>query len=314
MSDPIPILEMLTREVRAGRPVALCTVLKTYGSTPQTAGATMLVCQGSSAVGTVGGGAVEAEVQREAVGLLKAGRAALLELSLEHDYNTGCAPICGGRMSVGVVTIASTASAEPFAGALSLLRQRQPAQVPLVVEHQGRRLEYRLRFEVPPTLIIAGAGHVGQALARLTVELDFHVVVIDDRAEFASRERFGQRVRLMVGDIAAALGNYPIDAACYVVIATRGHLLDQQALAAVVQRPAAYVGMIGSKRKSNTILDILESGGVPRRLLDRVHTPIGFPIGAVTVNEIAVSVAAELIQTRRRSTPRAIEGPLEASP
>ena len=314
MSDPIPILEALTTEVQAGRPVALCTVLKTYGSTPQTPGAMMLVYQDSGALGTVGGGAVEAEVQRDAVELLKQGHSALFELSLEHDYNLDGAPICGGRMSVGIMTIASAAAAEPFAAALELVRQRRPAQVPMVVEHEGRRLEYRVLLEVSPTLIIAGAGHVGQALARLALELDFHVVVIDDRAEFASRERFDERVQLVVDDITEALRAYAIDATCYVVIATRGHLCDQQALNAVVHRPAGYVGMIGSRKKSITILDALAKAGVSRELLDRVHTPIGISIGAVTVNEIAVSIAAELIQLRRQTTPRAVEGPLERPP
>ncbi|MBU0617298.1 MAG: XdhC family protein, partial [Planctomycetes bacterium] len=127
-------------------------------------------------------------------------------------------------------------------------------------------------------------------------------------------ERFGERVQLVVDDITEALRAYPIDANCYVVIATRGHLYDQQALNAVIHCPAGYVGMIGSRKKSVTILDALASAGVSRELLDRVHTPIGISIGAVTVNEIAVSIAAELIQLRRQTTPRAIEGPLERSP
>ncbi len=313
MSEVTRILETLIAEREAVRPVALCAVLKAYGSTPQTPGALMLVCADSSIVGTVGGGAVEAEVQRAAAELLKEDRSALLEFSLEHDYNTEGAPICGGRMAVGIMTIGSAAGIGPFAAALELVQQRKPAEIPIVVEHEGQRLEYRLHLEVPPTLIIAGAGHVGQALARLVGELDFHVVVIDDRAELASRGRFGERVELVVDDIAEALGEYPIDASCYVVIVTRGHLQDEQALSAVVRRQAGYVGMIGSRKKSAQLLNALAQAGVPRELLDRVHTPIGFPIGAVTVNEIAVSIAAELIQARRRTTPRVIEGPLEAS-
>lgn len=311
MSDLISILETLVADVQAGRPAALCVVLKTYGSAPQTPGALMLARADTTAIGTVGGGAVEAQVQHDAAESLRKNRSALLNLSLEHDYHTDEGPICGGRMSVGVMPIADAATLEPFAHGLELVRERKPARIPIILEHEGKRLEYRLHLEVPPTLIIAGAGHVGQALARLAGELDFHAVVIDDRAEFASRERFGERVQLITDDIAEALRSYPIDEGCYVVIVTRGHSQDEQALEAVIRRPAGYIGMIGSRRKSATILNALAQAGVPQELLERVHTPIGSPIGAVTVNEIAVSIAAELIQVRRRSTPKLIEGPIE---
>jgi len=312
MSDLISILETLVADVQAGRPATLCVVLKTYGSAPQTPGASMLVRADATTIGTVGGGAVEAQVQREAVRLLGENRSAVLNLSLEHDYHTDEGPICGGQMSVGVMPIADAAALKPFAHGLELVRQRKPARIPIIVEHAGKRLEYHLYVEAPPTLIIAGAGHVGQALARLAANLDFHIVVIDDRAEFASRERFGERVQLITDDIVEALRKYPIDEGCYVVIMTRGHLQDEQALQAVIRRPAGYIGMIGSKRKSATVLKALEQAGVPPELLKRVHTPIGFSIGAVTVNEIAVSIAAELIQVHRQSTPRAMEGPIGA--
>lgn len=313
MTEATRILETLIAEPRAGQPVALCAVLKTYGSTPQGPGALMLVRSDSSTVGTVGGGPGEAAVRRRAAELLEQDRSALLDLSLEHDFNAEDAPICGGRMAVGVMPICSAAGIEPYTRALELVQQRQPAEVPIVVEHEQKRLEYRVHLEAPPALIIAGAGHVGQALARLAGELDFHVTVIDDRAELASRERFGERVELVVDNIAEALARYQIDASCYVVIATRGHLQDEQALRAVVHRPAGYLGVIGSRKKSAWMLATLAEAGVSRKLLDRVHTPIGLPIGAVTVNEIAVSIAAELIQVRRQHRPAVVEGPLEAS-
>jgi xanthine dehydrogenase accessory factor len=310
MSELIPILETLVADVHAGGRAALCAVLKTYGSAPQTPGALMLVRADSTTVGTVGGGAVEAQVQRDAVELLSENRSALRNVSLEHDYHDDAGPICGGRMSIGLMSIVDAVALEPFADALDLVRQRKAACIPIVVEHEGQRLEYQRYVDVTPTLIIAGAGHVGQALARLMVELDFHVVVIDDRAEFASRARFGEAVELITGDIPQTLRSYPLDEGCYVVVVTRGHLQDQQALESVIRRPAGYIGMIGSRRKSATILDNLERAGVPCGLLDRVHTPIGLPIDAVTPNEIGVSIAAELIQIRRRNQPKVIEGPI----
>jgi xanthine dehydrogenase accessory factor len=184
--------------------------------------------------------------------------------------------------------------------------------VPIVVEQAGRRVAYHLHLEVPPTLLIAGAGHVGQAVAELAVRLDFHVVVIDDRADCACPERFPAAVELVVSDIAAALRNYPIDPGCYIVIVTRGHRHDHLALDAVVRRPAGYIGMIGSRRKSRLILDELAVAGVPREPIERVHTPIGLRIAALTVPEIAVSIAAELVQVRRQQTPKLVEGPLDS--
>lgn len=272
----------------------------------------MLVRSDASTVGTVGGGCAEAEARRRALALLQENRSALVELSLEEDYGWDDSAICGGELSVAVLPIATRQQLEPLTQALEAAARGAPAHLPIVVTHAGRRLEYRLHLEVPPTLLIAGAGHVGQAVAKLALELDFHVVVFDDRAAFASRRRFGERVELIVDDVAHALGNYPIHAGCYVIIVTRGHQHDQDALAAVVRRPAAYLGMIGSQRKSATILRNLSNAGVPRESLDRVHTPIGLPIGAQTVNEIAVSILAEVTQVRRRTTPKLIEGPVTA--
>ena len=195
----------------------------------------------------------------------------------------------------------------PFREALAAAKRREPASFPITVEHEGQQRRYRVQLEVPPTLLIAGAGHVGQALARLAVDLDFHVVVIDDRADCAAAERFPDGVELLVNDIERTLRNYSMDPGCYVVIVTRGHRHDQQALDAVIRRDAGYVGLIGSRRKSKMILRDLSEAGVPQEMIDRVHTPIGLSIGATTVPEIALSIAAELVAARRKVTPRLVE-------
>lgn len=313
MTELTQLLGILIADIEADSPVALCVVLKKHGSAPQVPGATMLVRSDGSTIGTVGGGAVEAEVRRRALELLRDDRSVILGLSLEDDYGWDDAPICGGSMTVGVMPVTRATDIAPFRAALDNARARKSAHVPIVVEHQGKRLEYRLHLEVPPTLLIAGAGHVGQAVARLGVDLGFHTVVIDDRPDMASQERFPEGVELIVDKIAGALRDYPIDTSCYVVIATRGHKHDHDALAAVIDRPAGYIGMIGSQRKSAAILSTLADAGVSQYLLDRVHTPIGMSIGALTVSEIAVSIAGELIQTRRQTTPEVVEGPIELS-
>jgi xanthine dehydrogenase accessory factor len=313
MSELIPVLSALVADAEAGRPAALCVVVGTQGSTPQAPGAAMLVRADFGTLGTLGGGCIEAEVRRRAFQLLQQDQADLLHFNLDHDYGWDDGLICGGHMSVAVLPVSERMALEPFREALALARGRQPASVPLTVKHEGRQLAYRLHLEVPPTLLIAGAGHVGQAVAVQAARLNFHVVVVDDRAEYACRARFPDGVTLVVEDIGRALRAYPLDGGCYVVIVTRGHRHDFQALDAVIRRPAGYLGLIGSRRKSQAMLRDLAAAGVPAEALARVHTPIGLPIGAVTVAEIAVSIAAELVQVRRQSRPTLVDGPVETA-
>ncbi len=313
MSELLPVLQTLVSDIDAGRPVVLCTVVQTKGSTPQSAGASMLVRADYTTVGTLGGGCVEAEVRRRAQEKSLRGESGLLDFVLDHDYGWDDGLICGGRMFIGVMPLTAGADLSRFREAVLASSRRESASFPLVVDHEGKQLEYRVRLDVPPTLLIAGAGHVGQAVARLAIDLDFHVVVIDDRAEFATRTRFDDRVELIVKNIPDALRDYPIDEHTYVVIVTRGHQNDHQSLDAVIRGPAGYIGLIGSKRKSGMILRDLEKAGVTREQIDRVHTPIGLPIDAVTVPEIAISIAAELVQVRRKLVGSLVQGPFETA-
>ena len=266
-----------------------------------------------SSCGTLGGGCVEAEARTRAFQFMQQAKSALLHFELDNEYGWDDGLICGGNMTIAVMPVTRGPDLDAYRTALAAARQRQAASVPLIVEHEGQRLAYQLHLEVSPTLLIAGGGHVGQAVARFAAELDFHVIVIDDRVEFATPDRYPDGVECRVGDIAGVLRDYPIDGGSYVVIVTRGHRHDAQALAAVITRPAAYIGMIGSRRKSSLVLRDLATTGAPREQIDRVHTPIGLPIRAVTVNEIAVSILAEMIQVRRAHTPKLVEGPLEAA-
>lgn len=313
MSELLPVLQAMRSEAEAGRPSTLCVVVQTKGSTPQCPGAAMLVRQDLTTVGTLGGGCVEAEVKQRAFKLLQSNRSGLLDFLLDHDYGWDDGLICGGRMFIAATPITSQTDLGPYHAAAEALQRREPAWFPIVVEHEGKRLEYRVRLEVPPTLLIAGAGHVGQAVARLAVDLDFRVVVIDDRPDFASADRFGPAVELVVDDIASALRKYPVDPGCFVVIVTRGHQHDHQALEAVIRSPARYVGLIGSKRKTRMIFGDLLASGVSQEQVDQVHSPIGLSIDAITVPEIAVSIAAELVQVRRQDTLSLVEGPIDTT-
>jgi xanthine dehydrogenase accessory factor len=311
MSEALALLQSLIDHVESGHPCALCTVVITRGSTPQTAGAMLLLHPTGETEGTVGGGCVEAEVRRRALHLLAAQSSGLLTFVLNHDYGWDDGLICGGRLDVAVVSFRDNSQTAPIREAIARMRCQETAHVPLRVEHEGKAVEYRLNIEPTPTLLIAGAGHIGAALAKLATGLSFRVVVVDDRADLLAPARLAPPIETATGDIKTVLQDWPIDKNTYVVIVTRGHSHDEQALHAVIHSPAKYLGMIGSKRKIRLIFDDLAELGVERAKLDQVHTPIGLKIGAVTVPEIAVSIAAELIQVRRAASFQAVEGPFE---
>jgi xanthine dehydrogenase accessory factor len=168
------------------------------------------------------------------------------------------------------------------------------------------RLEY-LTFimEVRPLarLVIAGAGHVGRAVAHLGHRLDFSVTVVDDRPEFANAQNVPDADTIVLGDIGAALRTAGETAEDYFVIVTRGHQKDGEALRAVIGRPAAYIGMIGSRNKIEIMRrEFLRNGWATEEDWARVRAPIGLDIGSRTVDEIAVSIAAELVLARSRRT------------
>lgn len=151
----------------------------------------------------------------------------------------------------------------------------------------------------PPDLFIVGAGHVGFHLARLAATVGFRLHVIDDRAAFASAERFPDAAEVVVDDIPQWLERTEFPRGSHVVVVTRGHRHDLDAIRALASRELAYLGLIGSRAKVARLFETLLSEGVSPEALRRVHAPIGLDIGAVTPEEIAVSIAAELIAVRR---------------
>jgi len=145
-------------------------------------------------------------------------------------------------------------------------------------------------------LVVFGAGHVGQAVALIGALTGYDVTVIDDREEFASRSRLPDpRIRLVVSDYASAIGKIKVSASSAVVIVTRGHQYDEECLKSVIRSNASYIGMIGSRRRVVSVFKQLSGEGVSEEDLQRVHAPIGLRIGAVSPQEIAVSILAELI-------------------
>lgn len=302
----LDLIDPLLQRLHAGEAVALCVLVRARGSTPQAAGAAMLVMANGQTLGTLGGGCVEAEVRTRALRSLLSTPAAgdqLATFKLDHDYGWDDGLMCGGMMDVSIQIHRSITDASSLIGIRDALLAKQVATYELSIPDESNVMRsFAVPFAPTPTLLIAGAGHVGQAIAAMADAIGFEVVVFDDRADVVSETRF-PKARRMVGTIETELRRWPIDSHTFVVIVTRGHRNDADALAAVVRSPATYIGMIGSNRKVRTILDgLLRENGIPRDRLMSVRAPIGLSIGAVTPAEIAVSVCAELIAVRRGHT------------
>jgi xanthine dehydrogenase accessory factor len=233
------------------------TVIAAQGSTPQRAGAKMLVFADGRTIGTIGGGCYENDAIGKARLAIADGKSSVVRYELNDDFAQENGLICGGRMDVHVD--------------------------PLVPD---------------PHLFVIGAGHVGFHLAKIAGDAGFHLHVVDDREKFASAERF-PAADVVIDSIPDWLHRADIPPSAFVVVVTRGHQHDLDAMRALAARDIRYLGLIGSRAKVARIYDALISEGMPLECLERVHAPIGFEIGAVTPAEIAVSILAELIAVRR---------------
>jgi xanthine dehydrogenase accessory factor len=179
---------------------------------------------------------------------------------------------------------------------LSLL-MGQPAQIHVL--HLEDRLVVADPGQMAPTLYIFGGGHVARPTAHLAAMTGFNVVVLDDRPEFSAADRFPEATGTRtIASFDTAFENLPVNGSTYIIIVTRGHLHDRTVLAQALKTPAVYIGMIGSRRKRDTIYEQLLKDGYTAADIDRVHSPIGLAIGADTPEEIAVSIVAEMIAVR----------------
>jgi xanthine dehydrogenase accessory factor len=166
----------------------------------------------------------------------------------------------------------------------------------------GGILEIMIESLDEPRVVLIGAGHVGQAVARLASRLDFRVTVVDDRPDFANRERFPDADEIVVSELTDLAGNVKVTRNCAVICMTRGHSEDLTALRFALKTPARYVGVLGSKSKRHQFREALLEDGHPPETIESLHMPVGLEIGAETVEEIAVAIVAELIRERRRTS------------
>lgn len=154
-------------------------------------------------------------------------------------------------------------------------------------------------FSGQPGLIIFGGGHVSKSISRIASLAGFRVTVVDDRKEYANAERFPEAAQTLAVEFHEAFSHLRIKSSTYIVIVTRGHRSDEDVLERALHTPAKYIGMIGSKRKVLTTYEHLVERGLTVEKLQHVHAPVGIEIGAVTTEEIGVSIVAELVRIRR---------------
>lgn len=179
------------------------------------------------------------------------------------------------------------------------LANRQPQL--LTYQAEDSRLEVFVEVQRrPPTLIVVGAGHVALPLAQLGKMIDFEVVVLDDRPQYANKQRFPMADHVLAQPFAETLRQWPIDNDTFLVLVTRGHSHDVESLLTVIDSPARYIGMIGSKRRIKAVFELLvKEQGLDPAKFDRVYAPIGLDIGAESPTEIAVGIIAEIINVYR---------------
>ncbi len=227
-----------------------------------------------------------------------------------HDVKQGdyCL-ICEGALKI------STIRNEELLQAISQeaeiwLKKEESRQVALDIP--GIDCEADIFFEALPALrkaIIVGAGHLAIPLSKFAKILGFHVTIIDDRVMYASRERFPDVDEILVGDMATTIGGITITPHTYIVLITRGHQFDEPCLREIIDSPAKYIGMIGSKRRIKAVfLRFRDEEGIPEERLNRVYAPIGLDIRAESPEEIALSIISEMTKVRRGGSAQSLSG------
>jgi xanthine dehydrogenase accessory factor len=301
--------QALAEAARTGEPVAFGIITSVKGSSPQKIGAKALFYADGRIRGTLGGGCLEAEIQHRAVLSLRSGQAATFDLLLDHDFGWDDGLICGGQVC-GLILPNAKSAGEQFwtelAGCQNTLSWgvKSDFSISRLEEGGGEPCErpgllYQETVTPPCALWIAGAGHIAQAVAPLALQLDFSVTVLDDRPALANHQFFPPEVSLQA-EVWEKLLALPMPSVpSFGLIVTRGHRHDALVLKEWIHRPFLFLGMIGSSRKARTISEHFteEKLATPAEL-ERVACPVGIKIRSRSVQEIAVSIMAQLIDKR----------------
>lgn len=316
-----------------GKRGIVATVIYRSGSAPRAVGAKMFVGEDGRSFGTVGGGQLESIAYDEAMTMMNSEMTRVVGLHMDASRVQGDDMLCGGYTDL-LLEPALPKHLALYEQTIMCLKTGEPALVItrfgdekftksllradgavigdfLGAEETGDFSQYFLLKTpflkehtliepvlAPPELYIFGSGHVAQHLAHIAKIVGFTITVIDDREEFANSERFPDANEIVCGSLPDAMYCLVFTGNEFVVVMTRSHEMDAMILGEVMRKSPRYVGMIGSRRKVGIIRDHLRENGLPEADLQRVHAPIGVPIGAETPEEIAVAITAELIKVK----------------
>lgn len=336
------IWDEISLRLRRGEAVAIASIATHEGSAPRNAGAKLLAGKEGLSAGTLGGGRGEAMALEAAELAIRDGKPRLLEIDMSGEAEAGADLVCGGKVRVFIQKIPAewdgifeelcerkrlgldSLLVTPLSGRSPMLvdpakvsgnacpwgAQVQPGGAGIFeVEGHGECLVEMIT--APVRLVLAGGGHVSLAVARIANLAGFDVTVLDDRVEFANGERFSFVSPARIHVVPAyenclheeTLG-FPITGLCCIAILTRGHAFDGEVLSQALKTNAGYVGMIGSTRKRDAVYAAMRKEGFGDRELQRVHCPIGLPLGGKSPTDIAVSIVAELVSIRAKEFSR----------
>lgn len=325
------LFSAMLRELEQGRASVLCSILASSGSSPRGAGAKMAVFADGQTIGTIGGGNVEHLATLEAQEILRGGEEKIRAFCLAPNQVADIGMICGGAVTVHYRRFLPERAADhallaqilallsgdtdawlelQFSGG-ALTSMRAVTRQTLLAESPdgnlparfGSRAFYTDEYYVEPlvrsgTVYIFGAGHVGQALAPVLAKIGFRTAIFDAREALANESRFPDADRILCAPFAELSQHVQLKPEDYAVIMTPAHQDDFTVLRQVLKTDATYIGCIGSRKKIARTNERLFAEGFTEADVQRVHSPIGLAIGAETPEEIAISIAAELIAHR----------------
>lgn len=319
----------LTNEVisaiEKGERVVLCTILASSGSSPRGAGTRMAVFENGRTIGTVGGGKVELLAVQDAMEVLTTGNTHMRSFCLAPDQVASIGMICGGNVTIyyQLLTAAELPVLYQMREALqtdanswlylkikdgvvehfAIYGEEEAAKQPEVFTSRAVLQQEEIVLYAEPLMragrvYVFGGGHVGQALVPVLANVGFRVTLFDNRRELADRAHFPSADQVILGDYNDIYAQVKLTENDYVVIMTPGHQGDYALLEQVLRTKTKYVGCIGSRHKIARTQQLLREAGISEEAIASVHAPIGLPIAAETPAEIAISIAAEMIQCR----------------
>ncbi|MBQ2970919.1 MAG: XdhC family protein [Ruminococcus sp.] len=316
-------------ELKNGRDVVLASIIKSEGSTPRKEGAKMAYFEDDSTLGTVGGGKIEFDCTNICKDINSATAPFTKEYILDHNEAKNIGMVCGGKTTVFFQRISSSEDTIALFEKINDIFEKNERAFLITsikngkigIYHDNEVFGLSPSFDITPFLkntptmtedksyffeplsnsefvYIFGGGHISQALCRMLSLTDFNVIVYENNGNFSDIRLFDGAKRVVKADFTEINENINITHNDYCVVLTRGHESDNEVLSQIMSKHPSYLGVIGSKKKVTFMKEYLLSCGFSKEDIEKIHSPIGLSIGAVTPAEIAVSITAELIRHR----------------